>query len=228
MDGDHVSQREILFGGSRGGGGFGFGDGGGSGLLLGLLLARGGLFGDRRDGAPALDVTNLIQAKLGDIQAAIPLAASQVENAILSQTNAISAGIAGVKDAVQNGAVVTLTTANQTQNVVQADGEKTRALIQSINDANLQRELTVAQSALAEERGARRVREVEVNVSQVVSQAQAQQQQQQQLQAQFGQLFALLNGIGNQIMVARQAQDIVNLGTMTASGTQAAANTQVR
>lgn len=66
MDHDAVSQHEISFN-PRGGNsdGFGFG-GGGSGLLLGLLLARGGLFGDRRDGAPALDVTNLIQSKLGD------------------------------------------------------------------------------------------------------------------------------------------------------------------
>lgn len=231
MDGEHISQHEVSFNPrAMGGGDFGFG-GGGGGFLLGLLLARAGLFGNREGGA-ALDVTNLIQAKLGDIQAAIPLTACQTESninqAVSSLALGVQSGFSNLKDAVQAGQVVTLTTANQTQNVVQSDGEKTRALIQSINDANLQRELTVAQAALTEQRSAQRVRDVEVNVSQIVSQSQLQAQQQQQQQAQFQALFNALNGIANQILVNRQTQDIVNLGTMTASGTQAAANTNVR
>jgi hypothetical protein len=71
---------------------------------------------------------------------------------------------------------------------------------------------------------------VEVNVTQQVNQQQAQQQQQRIEDDRFNRLFANLSAfIGNQVMVARQGQDVINFGgTMTASGTQAAANTQVR
>src|SRR4030095_1000927 len=111
---------------------------------------------------------------------------------------------------------------------IRDDGDKTRALIVAQNEANLNRQLAIAESALAEERTGRRVRDVEVNMTQSVNQTQAQAQQQQQFQLQL-ENFAnrLLSGF-NQTLLSRQAQDIVNLGTMTASGTQAAANTQVR
>lgn len=72
--------------------------------------------------------------------------------------------------------------------------------------------------------GRGRVREVEVSVAQTVNQNQAQAQS----QAQLANLTSLIYGLSAQVMASRQAQDIVNLGTMTASGTQAAANTQVR
>lgn len=188
---------------------------------------------------------NTLRAQ-GEIQQAIAALALGTQQGFANTGDKIQAGllaelaaIAGTKDAVQNGFTLTgrdLAVVNQnvsaqgcqTREVVASEGQKTRDLINELNTGNLQRELTVAQNSLTEERGARRVREVEVNVSQVVTQAQVQQQQQAQLQAQFGHLFSVLHSLGNQVLRSRQDQDIVNLGTMTASGTQAAANTQVR
>lgn len=233
MDHDAVSQHEISFNPRGGGGGDGFGfGGGGSGLLLGLLLARGGLFGNdnRRDGNWGVDATNLLQATLGNIQAQIPLVACQTESNINKSVSELALGMqqafSNTKDAVQNGTVVTLTTANQTQNVVQADGEKTRALIQSINDANLNRELAVTQAALAEERGSRRVRDVEVNVSQVVTQAQAQAQQ----QAQFSALFSAVQQVCGELQVARATNANLIIGNTgaTTTGAQTASPINVR
>jgi hypothetical protein len=195
-------------------------------ILLALLRGRGGLGGD--DGGDGINpiLFNQITQTLGDIKGAIPAAAASTENVILQQTNALNsalaslglgvqAGFTNLGDKVTNSATVVLGAVNN-------DGDKTRALIQSINDANLQRELTVAQNALADERHNRRSRDVEVNVTQQVNQ----QQQQAQFQAQIGGLLSAVQGL--MLQNSRQAQDIVNLGTMTASGTQAAANTQVR
>lgn len=158
--------------------------------------------------------------------------------------NAIATSLASqnqLKDTIVSTGAANLAATNQVGNQVQQnafilaqaitnDGERTRALITSQYEANLQRELTVAQNALTEQRNAARVREVEVNVTNnataTAQQTQAQYQQQQQLQL-LVQQNALLSNLANDIQVVRQGQTIFNSGTMAASGTQTAANTRV-
>ncbi|HET8730507.1 MAG TPA: hypothetical protein VFM34_05290, partial [Moraxellaceae bacterium] len=105
---------------------------------------------------------------------------------------------------------------------VQNDGDKTRALLVAQNEANLQRQLSVAEAQLAEQRSINRSREIEVNVSQNVNQNQMQMQQQQQLAA----LTSTLTGLANQIN--RSQQDIIAVGSTLRGIDQNAANTNIR
>lgn len=98
------------------------------------------------------------------------------------------------------------------------------------HEADLQRQLAVAQSALLEERHSSRIRDVEISVnqSQVATQVQGQQQGQAQQQLQISSaILAALNNLAGDIQAVKQGQVIFNSGTMAASGTQAAANTKV-
>jgi hypothetical protein len=206
-------------------------------ILLLLLLRRGGLDGDVGQVAAATGVDRCeitaILSKLGDLQAAGPLSTAQIEtflatqtgqisNQLSQQTLFISQGFANTGDKIQNGntAILAAGQANTNQILVAIQGVKDQAT--QFEMSNLQRQLAVADSALLDERHSRRSRDVEVNVTQQVNQ----QQQQSQLQAQISGLFSAFQSL--LIQNNRQGQDIVNLGTMTASGTQAAANTNVR
>ena len=114
---------------------------------------------------------------------------------------------------------------------VRDDGDRTRALIVSQNDAMLNRELAVAQAALLEQRAIGRSRDVEVNVTQSVTQNQNNLQQQSQSQQQFQILANLAAQVGNlagDIQAVRQTQSNVNFGVQgTAGQTASAANTRV-
>lgn len=231
----------------------GFG-GGGIGALLALALLGGGRFGGfggghdgvhvdcgRRGGRDGYDGDPFVLSKLGSIEGAIPLAASQIQNGILESTAGITntinqtglaqlAATSGVKDAVQNSATAILQNASaNTQSVLTAICTLSAKIDQN-TILDLQRQLGVAEADACEERNSRRTREVEVNVTQQVNQQQAQAQLQRIEDDRFNRLFSNLSAfIGNQAMYARQGQDVINFGgTMTASGTQAAANTQVR
>ena len=110
----------------------------------------------------------------------------------------------------------------QTAQAITADGDKTRALIQSIETANLNRELAVAQNEISELRNEGRIRDTGVSVTNNINQNQAQAQQQQQL----GYLVNALNGVVTELQ--RNTQSVVNLGTMSGSaGAQTANNTRV-
>lgn len=204
------------------------------------------------DNLASLDV----MAKLGSIEGAIPLVAADVELAICNSTNAINtnmangfaltnknisdseaavlASLCGVeKTVLQTGALNLAATKDAQYAVTTAirdDGDKTRAQIALYHEGDLQRQLGVAQAALAEERSAGRIRDVEVSVSQSVNQTQVNNQQQSQAQQQFqliAQLAAAVNNLAGDIQAVKQGQVIFNSGTMAASGTQAAANTKV-
>lgn len=212
-------------------------------ILLALLgRGRGGLLGGDGGDCGTAPINPAVLTALNNISSAIPTTALETQAAITNAIGALSLGtqqgFANVKDSVQAtsalqlGAINNVGTAVQTgtlQTVIAIgnDGDKTRALIQSINDTNLNRELAVAQSALSEERSNRRIREVEVNVSQSVTQNQNQAQAQLQTQMQFQNLFGVLSNLANDLQQVKQGQVIFNSGAMTASGTQAAANTRV-
>lgn len=229
MGGQNLDLMSVL----NRGGGDGFGGGSMWGVILGFLLARGGFFGNREFAGEVGDrcVTGaqFLQKTLGDIQAAVPLTASQtqdvIQNAISQLALGMQQGFANVKDSVQAGQVLTLQSASATQAMVHDQAEKTRDLITSLNTQTLNRELAVAQSLLGEERSARRIREVEVNVTQTSTQNQLQAQAQAQQQAQLASVLAAITGLVNQ--VNRSSQDVINIGGTLAGLAQTAANTNV-
>lgn len=224
----------------RNDGGFGGGNSVWPILLLALLRnGGGGLFGGGNVGDGGVAGVNVLD-NLSDLRAAIPTTALENQNAILGaiaqQTLGNQQGFAGVKDSVQN-TLLALSQAVaginqnvsaqgcQTRETVKDDGEKTRALITTNQIADLQRQLSVAQLDARDERHHARAREIEVNVSQQVNQQQAQNQFQAQLQSQMAALTQLIHGVA--INNNRSNQDILNLGTMLASGVQTPTTTQV-
>lgn len=176
---------------------------------------------------------NDINAQINSSTANILNNQTGIARDIANSTATILASQNSVEDTVQNGiASVNLGIANlATQglqntyslaNVIRDDGDKTRALITSFNDANLQRQLATAEAALLEQRAIGRSREVEVNVTQNVNQNQVQMQQQAQFQTLANALSTLI--AQNQHI----GQSVVNLGTMSGSaGSNTAANTRV-
>ena len=180
------------------------------GLVAGALLSRNGngLFGGNNgDGAgSAINqlTLNQVQKTLGDIQGSIPLSASQTENVICNQTNVLTnslaqlalglqQGLSNVKDqVVTTGAANLVATNNVNQNVllsqaatqaaICADGDRTRALIQSINDANLNRLISTQAAEIIELRNEHR-RQADtagIRIDMINNQNQLQQQQQAQ------------------------------------------------
>jgi hypothetical protein len=243
-DGDHDGLGEmwplllLLLGrGGRGGGLFGGGD------------DCGGAGGDAIN---QLTLTEVL-SKLGTIEGQIPLTALQSQNAIQSSIAQLALadqqGFANVKDSVQNTLLAlsqALATVNQnvssqgcqTREYVGNDGDKTRMLLVTrfgqedatkIAEQNA-RILALESRCDNDRRHSESTLQITNTNTAVAAQAQFQQQQQQQFQIDS----ALERAVGritnsfNQTMIARQGQDIVNLGTMTASGTQTSANTQVR
>lgn len=227
----------LLGRGGHGGGLFGGGDDCGSG------------------GGTAINQLTLTEvlSKLGTIEGQIPLTALQSQNALQAAISQLALGtqqgFANNKDATQ-AALFALTNDHaainqnvsaqgcQTRESVQNDGDKTRALLVSrfqMEDATRIAEQNARIVALEtrcdnDRRHSEQTLQITNTNTAVAAQSQFQQQQQQQFQIDS----ALERAIGritnsfNQTMIARQGQDIVNLGTMTASGTQASANTQVR
>jgi hypothetical protein len=241
---------EDIVGGGRGGYGFGGGDNG-MGVLLGLLLARGGL-GDRdRDGGgKCLDQSDLNGQTLGDVKAAIPLAEAQIQLALAGNQAAITQLVASVGNQLQNGqTALLLQGANQTnvlqtaiaavdtnvdrqacdiKSAIHADGEATRALITSNQIAELNQRLTVAQLENAENRAINREQSNSHNVTTTVNT----NQQQAQLQAQrqefsINTLLNCVSQLAGQVAKATNSNVIVGNTGATATGAQTANPTNV-
>jgi hypothetical protein len=172
-----------------------------------------------------------ILGKLGDIEGAVPLAAANIQNAMLAQTAGLTdsinqaglanlAATAGVKDTVNATATAALINANNNTNSILGAICQLSSKIDQNTITDLQTQLLRAESH-------GRSRETEVNITQSVNQVQAQAQAQAQQQAQFSALFSCINSLVGDIQAVKQGQVIFNSGTMAASGTQAAANTKV-
>lgn len=208
----------------------------------------GGIFGGGGDdcgsgGGSAVNqlTLNEVLAKLGTIEGQVPLVGSQVENAILGQTSAITnilnqnniaqlVAHGNTKDSVVNTGAVLLNAGNQnTQAILQAVAA-VGTKIDTNTIADLQRQLAVSQSREAEERNHRHVEATKVEVTQSVNQNQAQLQaqlQQQQQRQEILELGSLVRDLVGDIQAVKQGQVIFNSGLMAGSGTQAAANTKV-
>ena len=112
---------------------------------------------------------------------------------------------------------------------VTADGDKTRALIQSIDKSNDSRTITALANEVSELRNEGRLRSVEGNITisnNNTASATAQQQQAQQQQQQIATLLANVNALYAQNQHIQQG--VLNIGSGTVSGnSQTAANTRV-
>lgn len=120
--------------------------------------------------------------------------------------------IQATQDAATNLLAVTNNGFYATAQVVNNDGEKTRALIQGIATADLNRQIVVAQNEATELRHDGRVRDSGVTVTNNINQtavAQANAVAQQQIVGLLGQVATAIQ---------HNTQSTVNLGTMIGSG----------
>jgi hypothetical protein len=213
----------------------------------------GGLFGSGADGGGAAAVTGQATANMqlmqsiGAVDKSVAVNAAQFEASqatqslgLTNQFNNITASLAsrtdGVKDAVNANAMVlaqqlaalsqtTMENRYELSKDISADGEKTRALITSQYEINLQRQLSDANAAIIELRGdsrlAERTRGIEVNTTTTVNQMQQQSQQ----QAQYGQLANMIWALGQNI---RNDNAAINVGSGTQTSTPTNTNTNIR
>lgn len=192
-----------------------------------------------------------IPAAEGQVQLALSQSQGQVMNQIGQQSLAIAQGFAGqaqntaqaqaaiiavgesVKDAVNaNGSANLLATQQASSAQLAAIANSTSQILAAIKDGEittLNRELSVAQNALAEQRAEGRARGTEINVTQQVTQNQAQLQAQAQAQSQailLGNIWERLNGMQNAI--ATNSNLIVGNQGPIATGPQTANPVNVR
>lgn len=156
-------------------------------------------------------------------------------NSNVSQTGAMN--LAATKDAAAMNLAATnaaaLASERQAYAVTQAinnDGDKTRALIQSIDKTNDSRMITNLANEISDLKNSRNLDVATGNITisntnnatAVAQQQQAQQQQQLQYQ-----ILSQLGILAGDLQTVKQGQVIFNSGAMTGSATQAAANTRV-
>ena len=219
----------------NGGGGFlGGADGAGAGAAL-------------RSPPEQVSANMALMQSIGAVDKAVAVStaameASQANQTIgfTSQLNNVTSSLAnrvdGVKDTVNAMAMVIAQQINGLQQVtmenryelskdISNDGEKTRALIVSQYELNLQRQLADANAAIIELRGdnrlAERSRGIEITTTNNINQMQAQQQQQQQ----YGNLANAIYGLGQQI---RSTNEAINVGSGTLTANPANTNTNIR
>lgn len=228
----------------RAGGGFGFGGGGdGMGVLLGLLLARGGVLGGDKD-RDCVTQSDLNGATLGDIKAAIPLAEADLQLALAGNQSAITQLVTSIGNQLQNGQTAQLLqTCNQTAALTAAIAavdtnvdrtacatqvavkESERNIIEVLTAqriSDLEQRLTVSQLSESEQRQINRENVNSHNVTVQVNQQQAQAQL--QFQAINNALTALCNGFSQ---VARATNSQVVVGSTGVGAAQTANPTNV-
>jgi len=238
-----------LFGGGGGGGLIGglilgrlLGNGG-----LGLG-GEGGVAGAALRSPPEQVAANMsLMQSIGQVDKAVAVSTAAMEASQANQTIGLNAAINGlaqglslrvdnVKDIVNANSVALMQgQAAIQQNIMEnryelskdisADGEKTRALITSQYELNLQRQLADANAAIIELRGREHTgiigRGVEVTTTNNINQMQQQQQQ----QAQYGQLANLIWSLGQNIQNGNAA---INVGSGTQTSTPTNTNTNIR
>lgn len=137
-------------------------------------------------------LTTSLQGQIANLQgqaavlAGIEASKGTVVNEIHESEVGISAGINSLAASTAAAfGVVNTNNANQTAailNAISTDGMATRALIQGIETASLNRQIVIADNRITELLGDRAAVNSGINVTTTVNQAQAQSQQQQQLQ----------------------------------------------
>lgn len=148
---------------------------------------------------------NAINATANQTQQAIATTTAS----LLATTNSLAAQAASNAAAASVGV---LQGKYDTLQAITSDGDKTRALIESINLAALNRQIIVADNRISELLGDRNTAKNGIEVNTIVSQSQAQAQAQQQAINTNQLLTQLVTSIQH------NTQSTVNLGTMIGSG----------
>lgn len=215
---------------------------------------NGGLFGGGADGGGAASAVTgqatanmQLMQSIGAVDKSVAVNAAAFEasqaaqslgltNQFNASTGSLAARIEGVKDTVNSNAMVlaqqlaalsqtTMENRYELSKDISNDGEKTRSLITSQYEINLQRQLSDANAAIIELRGdsrlAERTRGIEVNTTTTVNQMQQQSQQ----QAQYGQLANMIWALGQNI---RNDNAAINVGSGTQTSTPTNTNTNIR
>lgn len=187
-----------------------------------------------------MDINNNINGVSGSIIAAVGSGNANLMNNLNMQTQmnqkgfadttaaAIASGNANML-AIKDASILAERNSWAITQAITADGDKTRALIQSIDKSNDSRTITNLANEVTELRNEGRLRGVEGNITisnTNTANAVAQQQQAQQQQQQIATLLATVNALYAQNQHIQQG--VLNIGSGTVSGnSQNAANTRV-
>ena len=220
-----------------------------------LRQGNGGLFGSNGgDGAAALrsppeqaSANMALMQSIGQVDKAVAVNSATFEasqatqslgitSQLASVASSLTNSVSGVKDAVNANATATmqqlntintnmLVGFNQTQQVVQNDGDKTRALITAQYEATLNRQLTDANAEIIELRGDNRLQAATAGITLNNTNNINQMQQQTQQQTQYNQLANMIWGLGQQI---RSTNEAINVGSGTLTANPANTNTNIR
>jgi hypothetical protein len=187
-----------------------------------------------------MNITNAVSASSGAIIGAVSAFESSVMSNLNMQTqmnqkgfsdNVLATVNAGTANMIATKELSAQTDRNSwaVTQAITADGDKTRALIQSIDKTNDSRLITTLANEVTELRGDRRLSEATGNITisnNNAATANAQQQQAQQQQQQIAYLGSQLAALIQQNQHIQQG--VMNIGSGTVSGTsQTAANTRV-
>lgn len=187
-----------------------------------------------------MSLTNSINDSTGNVISAVGVGNASIMNNLNMQTQMNQKGFsdnAAVTVASGNANMVAIKDASilaernswALNQAITADGDKTRALIQSIDKTNDSRLITSQANEIVELRGDRRLQEATGNITisnNNTATAVAQQQQAQQQAQQITTLLAHVGALYDQNQ--RIQQGVLNIGSGTVSGnSQTAANTRV-
>ena len=211
------------------------GDGGG-GAALGATLRN----------PPEQDMANMsLMAAIGAVDKSVAVSTATMEASqatqtlgITSQLNSVTSSIASridnLKDVVNTNAVALMQGQSAiNQNIMENryelsrdisnDGEKTRALITSQYEINLQRQLSDANAQIIELRGNNNLQGAAAGITLTNTNNINQMQQQSQQQAQYAQLAHLIYGLGQNI-----TNGAINVGSGTQTANPTNTNTSIR
>ena len=188
-----------------------------------------------------MDLNSSIQASTGSVIGSISGFQSTVMNNLNMQTQMnqkgfsdnqlaiATTGAAGIS-ATKDASLIAERNAWAITQAISNDGDKTRALIQSIDKSNDSRAITALANEVTELRNERRLHDATGNITisnNNTATAVAQQQQSQQQQQLQYQILAQLGVLNADLQSVKQSSVVFNSGTQTNSGNQAAANTRV-
>jgi len=195
---------------------------------------------------PEQDMANMsLMAAIGAVDKSVAVSTATMEASqatqtlgITSQLNNVASSIAGrvdnLKDVVnQNSVALMQGQAAINQNIMENryelsrdisnDGEKTRALITSQYEINLQRQLADANAQIIELRGNNGLQSAAAGITLTNTNNINQMQQQSQQQAQYQQLAHLIYGLGQNI-----TNGAINVGSGTQTANPSNTNTSIR
>ena len=217
-----------------------------NGNLLGGDGAGGAALGATLRNPPEQNQANMdLMAAIGAVDKSVAISTATMEASqatqtlgITTQLNNVASSIASrvdnLKDVVNTNAVALMQgQAAINQNIMEnryelsrdisADGEKTRALIVSQYELNLQRQLADANAQIIELRGNNNLQGAAAGITLTNTNNINQMQQQQQQQAQYAQLAHLIYGLGQNI-----TNGAINVGSGTQTANPTNTNTAIR